>query len=108
MQYKNIKHYSNLVLKNRWFNPIFWFFVVLGFFCSASVFAVDVAKDELTDVMTSAKLNFGAGSTVIKLMYLAEIIAGAYAWHKTKHPSAVIGIVVLALFTTFAMGHWVG
>jgi hypothetical protein len=100
MQYKNIK------LKNRWLNPVLVFFTflgILGFSYSTSIFAVD----ELVGVMTSVKENFGAGSAFLKLLYAAEIIAGGYAWHKTKHPSAVIGIVILALFMTFALSHWV-
>jgi hypothetical protein len=100
MQHRNIK------LKNRWLNPALIIFASLGFLSfsySTSIFAVD----ELVGVMTSVNENFGAGSAFIKLLYAAEIIAGGYAWHKTKHPSAVIGIVVLALFMTFALGHWV-
>lgn len=77
---------------------------IAGICYAGSVFA---AGDELAEVMTSVKSNFGSDSTFIKLMYVAEIIAGGYAWHKTKHPSAVIGIVVLALFMTFALQHWV-
>jgi hypothetical protein len=106
MQYKNIKHYCNGVLKNKWFKSTSIFFVVLGWFCfsySSSVFAAD----ELAGVMVSVKENFGSGSAFLKLLYAAEIIAGGYAWHKTKHPSAVIGIVILALFMTFALSHWV-
>ena len=108
MQYKNIKHYGNKILKNRWLSHspalVFLAFLgVVGFSYSTSVFATD----ELAGVMDSVKANFGAGSAFIKLLYAAEIIAGGYAWHKTKHPSAVIGIVILALFMTFALGHWV-
>lgn len=103
MHQKNVKHYCNVVLKNRWFTPVLGFLIFSGFFCPISVFAAD----ELAAVMDSVKANFGTGSTFIKLMYAAEIIAGGYAWHKTKHPSAVIGIVILALFMTFALTHWV-
>jgi hypothetical protein len=102
MQYKSIKRRSNTALKNKWFKPILGFLVFLGFFCSGSAFA-----DELKGVMDSVKENFGTDSTFIKLLYAAEIVAGGYAWHKTKHPSAVIGIVILTLFMTFALTHWV-
>ena len=103
MRYKNIKHYGNELLKSKWRPSLVFlaFLGVLGF--SYSVFAAD----ELAGVMASVKENFGAGSAFLKLLYAAEIIAGGYAWHKTKHPSAVIGIVVLALFMTFALSHWV-
>lgn len=100
MQPRNIK------LKNRWLNPALIIFTLLGFLSfsySTSIFA----GDELAGVMDSVKLNFGPGSAFLKLLYAAEIIAGGYAWHKTKHPSAVIGIVILALFMTFALSHWV-
>ena len=101
-----IKHYCNTILKKKWINSNLMFVVLLGFLsfsCSTAIFAVD----ELSGVMTSVKDNFGSGSAFLKLLYTAEIIAGGYAWHKTKHPSAVIGIVVLALFMTFALSHWV-
>ncbi|CAL7962430.1 Pilin (modular protein) [Gammaproteobacteria bacterium] len=94
-----VKNYCGSVLKNKKLILVFFTLVWL----SNSVFAAD----ELSSILTSAKENFGSDSTFIKLLYAAEIIAGGYAWHKTKHPSAVIGIVVLALFITFALKHWV-
>ncbi|EKE01122.1 MAG: hypothetical protein ACD_21C00209G0006 [uncultured bacterium] len=110
MQYKNIKHYCSVALKNKCFKPHFnpaligfVFLAAVGFSCSTSVFAAD----ELAGAMSSVRDNFGANSVFIKLLYASEIVAGGYAWHKTKHPSAVIGIVVLALFMTFALAHWV-
>lgn len=104
MLLKTIKRCCYGASSNIWIKFIFKFVILSSVCYAASIFA---AGDELADVMTSAKSNFGAGSTFIKLMYGAEIIAGGYAWHKTKHPSAVIGIVVLALFMTFALNHWV-
>ncbi len=112
MRYKSLKSCGNVflnslnVFKNKYLNLVLigWVFLgVLGFSCSASVFAAD----ELVGVMSSVKDNFGTGSAFIKLLYASEIVAGGYAWHKTKHPSAVIGIVILALFMTFALAHWV-
>lgn len=103
MQYKKIKHCSNSVLKSQQFSSVLVLLTIFAVLCSDSVFAAD----ELSGVMTSVKENFGAGSTFIKLLYGAEIVAGGYAWHKTKHPSAVIGIVILTLFMTYALGHWV-
>lgn len=69
---------------------------------------VVLAADELLGVIDPVKTNFGTGSTFVKLLYVAEIIAGGYAWHKTKSPAAIIGIVVLAIFMTYALGHWLG
>ncbi len=83
--------------------PVVGTFALMGLSFSTTAFGAD----ELLAVMTSVKENFGAGSTFIKIMYLAEIIVGGYTWHKTKNPAAVIGIVVLALFVNFALGHWV-
>jgi len=104
MSLKTIKRCFSSASKNTRSKSIFSLLILFSACYAASIFA---AGDELLDVMASAKANFGAGSTFIKLMYGAEIVAGGYAWHKTKHPSAVIGIVVLALFMTFALNHWV-
>jgi len=99
----HIKHHFSGITKNKRLKTALAFLLFLGAFYSLSVFAAD----ELATVMASAKENFGADSSFLKLMYGAEVIAGGYAWHKTKHPSAVIGIVVLAMFMTFALGHFV-
>ena len=103
--HKNFRSYS--IIKNKWFNPILVCLAFLGFFCVTSAFALDPATGDLKGIMTDAKENFGSNSALIRLFYAAEIIAGAYAWHKSKHPSAVIGIVVLALFVTYALKTWV-
>ena len=103
MQYKNIKHYFRNIQKNKRLNIAISFLLLFGVLCTASIFAAD----ELATVMATAKENFGADSSFIKLLYGAEVVAGGYAWHKTKHPSAVIGIVVLTMFMTFALKHWV-
>jgi len=87
----------NYILKNKWHILFCLFWVTCAF----------ADGDELSSIMGSARDNFGSGSTFIKLLYASEIIAGGYAWHKTKHPSAVIGIVILAVFMTFALKHWV-
>ena len=103
MLLKTIKRCCCSTSSNTWIKFIFKFLILSSVCYAASIFAAD----ELQGVLESAKSNFGTNSTFIKLMYGAEIIAGGYAWHKTKHPSAVIGIVVLALFMTFALNHWV-
>lgn len=101
MQNKIIKNQYNT--KGKCLSSILFFLAIIGCLSCNSI----LAADELSGIMTSARENFGAGSTFIKLLYGAEIIAGGYAWHKTKHPSAVIGIVILTLFMTYALGHWV-
>lgn len=100
---QHIKHYFRNSQKNKRLNTVLSFLLFFGAIYSASIFAAD----ELATVMASAKENFGADSSFIKLLYGVEVIAGGYAWHKTKHPSAVIGIVVLALFMTFALKQFV-
>ena len=101
--YHKTKHYFRNIPKNKRLNTAIIFLLLFGAFYSASIFAAD----ELATVMGAAKDNFGADSSFLKLMYGAEVIAGGYAWHKTKHPSAVIGIVVLAMFMTFALKQFV-
>lgn len=98
-----IKNCAKRALTNQGLNIFLVLLAAVSVLCSNTV----LAADELSGVMTSVKENFGSGSTFIKLLYGAEIIAGGYAWHKTKHPSAVIGIVILTLFMTYALGHWV-
>lgn len=63
--------------------------------------------DELSGVMDTVKLTFGAQSTFIKLLYLLEIVVGVYTYHKTKNLAAMLGIVFISTFLTYALGHWV-
>lgn len=86
--------------------------ITVPLLCLCTVFSlvlspVSFGADELSSVMNTVKENFGANSTFIKILYVAEIIVGGYTWHKTKSPAAIIGIVVLAVFVNFAFGHWV-
>jgi TraA. len=99
-----IKRYCNVVLSNPWCIAILTCLALFGLCYSMSVFA----DDALAGVMTEVKANFGKDSTAVKLLYGAEIIAGGYAWHKTKNPAAVTGVVVLSLFMNYALGKWIG
>jgi len=87
---------------------LFWAVILLLFgyfvFYSGAAFA----GDELAGVLDEVKANFGKDSAAVTLLYGAEIIAGGYAWHKTKNPAAVTGIVILSLFMNFALGKWIG
>jgi type IV conjugative transfer system pilin TraA len=65
------------------------------------------ADDDLSGVMENVQKDFGKDSTFIKLLYLAEIIAAVYAYHKTKNIAVLIGILVISIFLTFALTHWV-
>jgi len=98
-----IKKVCPVVLKSSYMLPVIGVFALMGLGFSTAAFGVD----HLATVMTSVKENFGADSTFIKIMYLAEIIVGGYTWHKTKNPAAVIGIVILAIFVNFAITKWV-
>ena len=82
---------------------LFGLFTFSWLFYSAMAFA----EDDLSGVMESVKSDFGSGSTFIKLLYLAEIIACVYGYHKTKNVALLAGIVVVSLFLNFALGHWV-
>jgi hypothetical protein len=105
MLYNKIKKSCAKVVKPRFMLPLLGLLALLDItFFTTSLAAVD----ELSGVMEAVKTNFGAGSTFVKLLYVAEIFAGGYAWHKTKSPAAVIGIVVLAVFMNYALGHWIG
>ena len=101
MQY--IKYFRN-ISKNKRLNTVLVFLLFLGTFYSLSVFAEEA--DKLIPVLASATKNFGTGSTFMKLFLGTDIVAAGYAWHKTKHPAALIGPAVLALFVAFAQQLW--
>jgi len=77
--------------------------IFIGFIYSFPVFA----DDDLSGVMEDVQKDFGSNSTFVKLLYLAEIIAAVYAYHKTKNIAVLIGILVISIFLTFALTHWV-
>jgi len=92
------------ILKKITNKLILWFIVGLNFLFSLPAFA---DSDDLSDVMSSVKSDFGTNSTFIKLLYLLEIIAAVYGYHKSKNIGVLIGIVVISIFINFALGHWV-
>ncbi|MBU0744929.1 MAG: hypothetical protein KKE11_06145 [Gammaproteobacteria bacterium] len=105
MKHKKVKKHFDNILKSKSLNSGLIFLIIYGI---ASLTPASAAEpDQLATVMDSVRNNFGVESAFIKILYAAEIIAGGYAWHKTKHPSAVIGIVILALFMTFALKRWI-
>jgi type IV conjugative transfer system pilin TraA len=63
--------------------------------------------DDLAGVMGSVRDTFGMDSTFIKLLYLLEIIVGVYTYHKTKNIAAMLGIIFISVFLTYALPHWV-
>lgn len=98
---KNIK--LPKFLKNRSLKVILNCFAFAGICYSLSV----LASDDLSGVMESVKSDFGESSTFIKLLYLLEIIVGVYTYHKTKNIAAMLGIVIISIFMTYALSHWV-
>ena len=99
-----VKNYCNVISNNPWCVAVLTCLVFFGLCYSISAFAAD----ELAGVMGEVRANFGKDSTAVKLLYGAEIIAGGYAWHKTKNPAAVTGVVVLSLFMNYALNKWIG
>ncbi|EKE00612.1 MAG: hypothetical protein ACD_21C00314G0001 [uncultured bacterium] len=72
-------------------------------FYSTSVFAEDLLSAALPDI----KANFGLGSVFIKGLYLLEIYYGWRKWRETHNVWAVGGILLVALYMTYAIGKWV-
>ncbi len=103
MGYHKLKKHCLFVAKTGLTKPLCYLLVLFGAFY---VQPIVLAADELAGILTPVKTNFGTGSTFVKLLYVAEIIAGGYGWYKTKSPAAISGIVVLALFMTYALDHW--
>lgn len=68
--------------------------------------AYGAAPDPSTDLLTGAKkdivANMGPGSTFAWILYVVEIIGGAAAYMKTKNMLALVGVVVVLMFTVVA------
>ena len=62
--------------------------------------------DPSTDILTAAKTditaNIGPGSTFAWILYVVEIIGGVAAYMKTKNMLALVGVVVVMIFTVVA------
>lgn len=103
MQHENIRHCFNIVLKSKWFNSILIFLALTGIFCSTSVFAEDL----LAGIKEPLRENFGSGSYIVKIIYLICILSSAYAYVETHNIKLAGKILVVSLFITFALSHWV-
>ena len=80
---------------------------LLGLLTFAMVHSVYAAgPDPSTDLLTAAKTditaNIGPGSTFAWILYVVEIIGGVAAYMKTKNMMALIGVVVVMIFTVVA------
>ena len=62
--------------------------------------------DPTQDLLASAKAdvisNFGPRSTLAYIVYLIEIISGVVAYIRSKNLLALLGILIVILFTTTA------
>lgn len=80
---------------------------VLGLLAFAMVHSAYAgAPDPSTDLLTAAKTditaNIGPGSTFAWILYVVEIIGGVAAYMKTKNMLALVGVVVVMIFTIVA------
>ena len=103
---KNYRYHNSSTPKNKWFNSVLIYLTLFGSFVvfySTSVFAEDLLSTALPDI----KANFGLGSVFIKGLYLLEIYYGWRKWRETHNVWAVGGILLVALYMTYAIGKWV-
>jgi D-alanyl-lipoteichoic acid acyltransferase DltB (MBOAT superfamily) len=104
MQHENIKHYFDVLLKSKWFNPVLGVFVTLGLFCfSTAVFAEDLLKD----AMPALKENFGTGSAVVKIIYLVDIISSVLIYIKTKDYKIAGSVLITLIYLTYTLNNMV-
>lgn len=61
------------------------------------------AENRLGGLKDEVKATFGAGSDVPYFLMLAEGLAGAYAYIKTKNIAVLAGVPVLMVFTHWAL-----
>lgn len=61
------------------------------------------AENRLSGLKAEVGATFGAGSDVPYFLMLAEGLAGAYAYIKTKNIAVLAGVPVLMVFTNWAL-----
>jgi len=66
------------------------------------------SEDLLAGLMPSIASTFGHSSTVMKCLYIGEVVMAVVGFIKTKNPLIFLGIVVLSLFLNFVLRHLVG
>lgn len=99
---KKLKYF----VQKYFFKKIFYKFTLFYFFIFYGLLAF-ADDDNLQGVMESVKGTFGIDSSFVKLLYLLEIVAGVYTYHKTKNIAAMLGIIFVSTFLTYALPHWV-
>lgn len=65
-----------------------------------SAFAVDPSSDILSASKADITSNFGQSSTIMYGVYIAEIFAGVAAYIKSKNLFALLGLVIVVIFTS--------
>lgn len=79
--------------------------VMLGFIVSLVMSSTTFAggTNHLAGLKEDVGATFGAGSDMQYFILLAEGLAGAYAYTKTKNIAVLAGVPVLMLFTHWAL-----
>ncbi|EKD45296.1 MAG: hypothetical protein ACD_69C00353G0007 [uncultured bacterium] len=109
MQYKDLKYYCYVALKNekkgknKWSNAILGVFIILGLFCSTSIFADDLLKGALP----ALKENFGTDSAAVKIIYLVDIITSALFYIKTKDYKIAGSVLITLIYLTYTLNNMV-
>lgn len=68
-------------------------------FYIGNALALDPANDILTGAKADVTSNFGTSSTLMYFIYVVEIFAGISAYIKTKNLFALMGLLVVVVFT---------
>lgn len=76
----------------------------IAVFYIGNALAIDPSADILKSAQADISTNFGTSSTVMYIVYIVEIFAGISAYIKTKNLFALMGLVVVVLFTYVAFG----
>lgn len=81
-------------------------FLIVGFVISCIMSSTSFAAagvNRLEGLRGDVVATFGAGSDMQYYLLLAEGIAGAYAYTKTKNIAVLAGVPVLMVFTHYAL-----
>lgn len=80
----------------------FWLFCI-GFLCVLGAHGYAVADPTTGDILSGSGMDqtvektFGPGSTLMKIVYAAELFLGIIAYMKSKNPLVLIGIPVILI-----------
>ena len=104
---KITKAINDLSLKGYLYSQNLLPFLALGFilFCliPETGFAAGTGTNRLSGLKDEVGATFGADSDLPYFLLLAEGLAGAYAYIKTKNIAVLAGVPVLMVFTHWAL-----